>query len=228
VAPESSAPDDKYGGVISHRDKDIHIYNTSGSKTKKEILAWMDERSKIFLAGGNLSAVPDGVDSSVAFAAGSASPPGSSSSDSNVTSSGPAISGIEFQAENGDFWAPGVKKSLDASSPFCVGSPSAVHAPEPKGSDSQQAKSSIAELQKDECLASFFDGTEFSMLSSHAQSMAMAMMDSPMIAIRRHLQMRNLTDEGTRPFLIVRIYSQYDRTNRDSGNRSNNRHSGNE
>ena len=152
--------------------------------------------------------MPDGVtisDSSVAFAAGSSNNvainPGSSSSDSNVTGSGPAI---------------------------CVGSPSAVHAPEPKGSDSQQAKSSIAELQKDECLASFFDGTEFSMLSSHAQSMAMAMMDSPMIAIRRHLQMRNLTDEGTRPFLIVRICSQYDRTNRDSGNRSNNRHSGNE
>ena len=93
-------------------------------------------------------------------------------------------------------------------------------------SESGPPKSSIAELQKDECLASFFDGTEFSSLSSYAQSMAMAMMESPMIAIRRHLQMRGLTDEGTRPFLIVRISSQYDNINR--GNRSNNRDSGDE
>ena len=74
--------------------------------------------------------------------------------------------------------------------------------------------SSIAKLQKDECLTVFFDGTEFCLLSSYAQSMAMAMMESPMIAIRRHLQMRGLTDEGTRPTLIVRICSQYDNTNK--------------
>ena len=54
----------------------------------------------------------------------------------------------------------------------------------------------------------------------------MAMMETPMIAIIGHLQMRGLIDEGTRPTLIVRICSQYDNTDWSSeGNRANNRDS---
>ena len=74
----------------------------------------------------------------------------------------------------------------------------------------QGGKSSIATVQQEPCETSFFDGTQFSMLSSYAQEMACAMMESPMIAMRKHLELKGLTHQGTRPFLIVRICSHYD------------------
>ena len=69
-------------------------------------------------------------------------------------------------------------------------------------------------------LPRFCDGTQFGSLSSYAQSMAIAMMESPMIALRKHMRLRGLADEGTRPKLIVKICSQYDRADRQ-GNGSN-------
>ena len=67
-----------------------------------------------------------------------------------------------------------------------------------------------------------FEGTGFQQLSSYAQGMALAMMESPIKAIRQNLRMRGIREEGTRPQLIVQICSQYD-SNREAslGNRDN-------
>jgi hypothetical protein len=47
--------------------------------------------------------------------------------------------------------------------------------------------------------------------------MAIAMKESPIQALRKYLQIRGLSDAGTRPLLIVKICSQYE------GNSSSNR-----
>ena len=64
-------------------------------------------------------------------------------------------------------------------------------------------------LEKQQCWV-FFDGNQFSSLTSYAQNMALAMMENPMKAVRKSPQMRGAADEDTRPNLIVRICSQHD------------------
>ena len=88
-------------------------------------------------------------------------------------------------------------------------------------SHEQKGKTQIATVCSEPVEEEFFHGTGFSSLSSYAQNMAIAMKESPIQALRRNLQMRGLSDAGTRPHLIVKICSQHDSSSRCSNREGN-------
>ena len=72
-------------------------------------------------------------------------------------------------------------------------------------SHEQDGKPQIATVCSKPFEGEFFDGTGFSSLSSYAQNMAMAMKESPIQALRKHLQMRGLSDADRQTKQISRV-----------------------